>query len=442
MASSNIAPSTLQKPVLTGQAPASNRFPGGIAPARIPQQQQQHYGQPGQQGQRPGPGMGSMRQEEGREMKQQQNGSSAPMLGNSKSAGGAAPKRQIQVSEKDLYLPSGGLRQFMPNIIRNYPSAIVALVGKRNSGKSIGTRHILYEWQHAFGALQIHSGSEGSNDFYKKFAPDLFIFDGMDFEGLLAFYRKQQELKNNAPIVQGKSTYRPGLVVLDDVFATSADDIKKNETMSEIIFNGRHCECGLLICLQEIKQLPPKFRSQIDLLVMFADETQRGRKDLYGTVGGTKTQRGFDALMDKYTDGFSTLVCNKLVRSNNLEDRFFFWTATKDLGDWKFGGEDHDLWKCHRKYYKQKQKQTVEWKALKTGAEMVAAFHSQREEFKMAEGGAHKKDSDDDDHGDGAVVSGGKGRGGKGRARAAAKPAGVYTLLNLDSTGQPLPDDQ
>jgi hypothetical protein len=39
-------------------------------------------------------------------------------------------------------------------------------------------------------------------------------------------------------------------------------------------------------------------------------------------------------------------------------------------------------------------------------------------------------------------VSGGKGRGGKGRARAAAKPAVVYTLLNLDSTGQPLPDDQ
>ena len=78
--------------------------------------------------------------------------------------------------------------------IGGFKLACLASPGK---GKSTLVKALMYAKQDFIHTAKIMSGSEGYNDFYKKFCPRSFIHEDYDEEALEAYVNRQKIAKQN-----------------------------------------------------------------------------------------------------------------------------------------------------------------------------------------------------------------------------------------------------
>jgi hypothetical protein len=222
----------------------------------------------------------------------------------------------------------------------------------------------------------IFSGTEQANPFFGDFIPDSFIHSEYDPSLIESVLSKQgtkvRETRSLArKTLDGnktKLTYLPkdslvriskdGLtssnrffIVLDDMLA-DASSWKKEKTIQEIFFNGRHFNLFFILTMQYPLGIPPALRSNIDYVFIFNEPSIKNRKNIYeGYAGMIPTFDYFCNILDSCTQNHECLVIKTSGNSTDLKDQVF-WYKASEHEEFRVGHEK--LWKYHNLNYNSK----------------------------------------------------------------------------------------
>ena len=124
---------------------------------------------------------------------------------------------------------SFNIREFDVSTIS--PGAIVGVVGRRGSGKSIIIKDLLYSKRDVLPFGMVMSGTEAGNGYFGKFIPEVFVYDDFDGASLEKLLERQKKASK-------KGNMQRVFVVLDDLAYDNS--IMKKPVLRYIFMNGRH----------------------------------------------------------------------------------------------------------------------------------------------------------------------------------------------------------
>jgi hypothetical protein len=273
------------------------------------------------------------------------------------------PKEQIE----NLKLKKFKIKDIVPN-------ATILLLGRRRSGKSWLVKDIF--WYHrSIPSGLIFSGTENANPFFGDFIPDCFIHSSYNsdlIEGVLT--RQGKKVRENRKLavdtINGIQTSnkltrlsrdalvrisKDGLtdsnrffIVLDDMLA-DASAWKKEKTVQEIFFNGRHFNLFFILTMQYPLGIPPALRSNIDYVFIFNEPSIKNRKKIYEDYAGMISS--FDVfcnILDACTADHQCLVIKTSGNSTNMIDQVF-WYKASEHDNFQVGHPK--IWEYHNKNY-------------------------------------------------------------------------------------------
>jgi len=246
-------------------------------------------------------------------------------------------------------MTSLNLKKFDISSIRK--DATIVVIGKRASGKSFFVRDLLYH-KRDMPLGTVISASESSNRFYGDMMPSLFIHDEYSSE-VLANLLKRQKLVTKKMKQQiamyGKSNIDPyAFLILDDLMYDSQRWIK-DISIRDIFMNGRHFNLMFLITMQFALGIPPAFRTNVDIIVIFREPIMSNRRRLYDHYAGMfPTFEIFCQVMNQCTENYECLVINNRVASNNISDQVF-WYRSDSHPPFKIGAPE--FWQYHSNNY-------------------------------------------------------------------------------------------
>jgi hypothetical protein len=235
------------------------------------------------------------------------------------------------------------------------PNATILLLGRRRSGKSFLARDIFYYHRDIPRGI-VFSGTENANPFFGDFIPDTFIHSEYSPD-LIDTVLANQGLKIRKAREQG---VKDGLlesnrffIVLDDMLA-DASSWKKEKTIQEIFFNGRHFNIFFILTMQYPLGIPPALRSNIDYVFIFNEPSIKNRKKIYEDyVSVIPSFDVFNNILDFCTQNHECLVVKTTGTSTDMKDQVFWYKATEHE-DFKVGHPK--LWEYHNSRYNSKHK--------------------------------------------------------------------------------------
>ena len=208
--------------------------------------------------------------------------------------------------------------------------SVVVFIGKRQTGKSILVKDVLFH-KRDIPVGTVISGTESANRFYSKLLPKQFIHE--EYEDLIT----DRVLKRQKKIVQqieveeenfGRSTIDPRtLYLLDDCLYDNK--WVRSKGIRSMFMNGRHYKILFMITMQYALGIPPSLRTNIDYVFLLRENIVANRRRLYEQYAGMFPDfKTFCAVMDQVTNDYHCLVINCNARSNKLEDQVFWYKAS------------------------------------------------------------------------------------------------------------------
>jgi len=187
----------------------------------------------------------------------------------------------------------------------------VALLGKRNSGKSQLLRYLVKSHQQDFVKIFVISPTEQINKFYEEFVPNNCVFDGWKEEWVETLIDKMTQISI-------KEKNKNVLLILDD--CGSDTNFNTSNTFKKLFTRGRHIFVSIIITCQYIYQLPRITRSNLDFILcgqmnkmgseILADEF------LYGSIDKKEFLKMYHNASADY--GFLLINCNSVKHSDDL----------------------------------------------------------------------------------------------------------------------------
>lgn len=296
-------------------------------------------------------------------------------------------------------MSDGKLRLKPFNLDKIEPGALVAVIGRRFSGKSWAIRSIL----HIFGDRgvpygAIFSGTEHCSPFFQDYFPDSFIYTEEDFsdERIKEILDQQAALcqtykekikdcicyhckKNpyNYDFRKGHCIHSNLLLITDDMMSQERL-LKKSSNYRKLFTEGRHYNINYFLCLQYALGLPPTLRTNMDYIFLYGEDEVANLKKLYENYAGVIPDFNmFRNILDQCTEDFGCLVIDKRSKSKKLEDRIFFFKAS-DPGDFKFGSRK--MWKAHEENIRS-QHSTKESKARRESQQFKMTMQNRFEKY-------------------------------------------------------------
>jgi hypothetical protein len=222
--------------------------------------------------------------------------------------------------------------------------AVCVFIGRRRTGKSTLVRDLLFHHQQMPLGTVI-SGTEESNQFYKKLIPPLFIHGDYN-PVIIANFCKRQKLimaKVQKEIeTMGTSRTDPrSFLIMDDCLYD--DSWLHDRNIRYLFLNGRWLKVFFLITMQYPLGIPPMLRTNVDYCFILREPYVTNRKRIFENFGSAfPSLEFFCQVMDQCTQNFECLVVNNNTQSNKLEDTIFWYKA--DIhGDFKLGAPE--LWR-------------------------------------------------------------------------------------------------
>ena len=214
------------------------------------------------------------------------------------------------------------LRKFDMNEIKD--NNVVALIGKRDTGKTILCKDILYHHRN-IPVGQVISGTEGANQFYSKLVPKLFIHNEFNTQIVQNMIKRQKMLLEK--INEGNNNIDPrSFLILDDCLYDNT--WAKDKFMRSIFMNGRHFKLLFILTMQFALGIPPNLRTNIDYVFILRENYVSNRKRLYEHYAGMfPSFEMFCQIMDQCTENYECLVINNNAKSNILTDQVFWYKA-------------------------------------------------------------------------------------------------------------------
>jgi hypothetical protein len=229
-----------------------------------------------------------------------------------------------------------------------------------NSGKSFLVRDMFYHHRHIPSGI-VFSGTEEASPFFSDFVPDCFIHSEYDPELIQDLLNRQKrkirEAKLTGKSESGKMLSNNVFVVLDDMLH-DAQSWKKDKTIKNIFFNGRHFNLLFILTMQYAQAIPPELRSNIDYVFIFNESSVANRKKIYEAYAGMiPSFEHFCNILDACTQNHECLVIKTSGNSADLRDQVF-WYKAKAHSNFKAG--HRAFWNYHQSHYNEQYEDEAE----------------------------------------------------------------------------------
>lgn len=269
------------------------------------------------------------------------------------------------------------LRKFDMNRINH--TNVVVLVGRRASGKSVCIRDLLYHNQ-TLPCGTVISGTEGSNQFFTKIVPKMFIHDEYTPMILANLVKRQKNLglRITKEITEtGRTNIDPRtFLIMDDCMFDSSWTRDKN--IRYLFMNGRHIQTMVVISMQDPMGIPPALRNNTDFIFIFRNNFLNQREKLYHQWAGMFPDFDtFCQVMNQCTENYECLVIDNNAKSNKIEDQVFWYKANNDLPEFKL---------CSPVFWHQQAQQQAHG-----GGGGGDGYHGDSMEFDPTMGGARRR---------------------------------------------------
>lgn len=218
-------------------------------------------------------------------------------------------------------------------------------------------RDIFYNHQKIPKGL-VFSGTESANPFFGDFFPDTFIHSeykpSLVETAMASNGKKIRAARQIYPELNGLLPSNRFCIVLDDMLA-DASTWKREKTIQEIFFNGRHFNFFFILTMQYALGIPPALRSNIDYVFIFNEPSINNRKKIYiDYCSCIPTFQMFENILDSCTQNYECLVVKLSGNSSDLRDQVF-WYKAKPHSNFKVGHPK--LWQYHYQQYNNKYTQ-------------------------------------------------------------------------------------
>lgn len=218
-----------------------------------------------------------------------------------------------------------------------------------NSGKSWLVRDILYNFKHIPAGI-VFSGTEHASPFFSDFVPDSFIHTKYNPELIDQIMIKQRQkirkAKEQNKGNNGKTSENNFFIILDDMLH-EAQTWKRDETIKNIFFNGRHYNFMFFLTMQYPLGITPDLRSNIDYVFIFNEPSLKNRKKIYDDYASMIPDfTYFCNILDECTKNHQCLVIK--TSGNGLQEQVF-WYKAEFREDFRVG--HHKIWEYHDKHY-------------------------------------------------------------------------------------------
>jgi len=227
------------------------------------------------------------------------------------------------------------LIEFDLSDIPDNPSIVLA--GKRRSGKNVLCKDLCYNFFRGKvkNVFVFSPTSEIAINGY-DYVPFEFRYTEVDIDVIERIMKRQEYLIRNDP----KGDHRT-LIIIDDIIASN--DAKQQKILDKLFICARHYQISLIVSYQYIKKdFSPVQRDNVDVIFCFQQSNFDNKQALnlqYLSVNDNKKD-GLE-LLNKYADGYQTLVILNTISSANYEDFCFYYTA--DMIERKFKlGKDYE----------------------------------------------------------------------------------------------------
>jgi hypothetical protein len=240
------------------------------------------------------------------------------------------------------------IRRFDPSTIA--PDAIICMVGRRRSGKSVAVKAIMNEFKDIPRGI-VMSGTEHVNKFFGEFIPETYIYPEYDSALLEKVFKMQaRRIRKDG----GKKGLHNSFFLIMDDLLSDAKSWKSDRWVRELLMNGRHMGLFTCITLQYCMGIPPDLRTNIDFSFLFHETIRANRKRLWENFAGVIPDfAAFETLLNATTEDHNCLVINNCTTSNKLEDILFYWKAPNDLPKFRVGSPSY--WKFHDERFNSKE---------------------------------------------------------------------------------------
>lgn len=216
---------------------------------------------------------------------------------------------------------------------------VVMVIGKRNTGKSVLMKDILYHKRHIPVGM-VMSGTEEGNGWYSSWVPDCFIYNDFDKAAVEKFINRQRRLcKAGKP--------QPAFLCLDDCMFDKR--VMREKCIRQIFMNSRHW--GVFFCTssQYVADAGPEIRTNCDYVFVLRENIHQNRERLWKMFFGVfPTFQSFCDAMDACTENYGCLVLDNTSRSNKIDD-CVFWYKAKVREGFRMGSPL--FWHYHSKHY-------------------------------------------------------------------------------------------
>jgi len=224
---------------------------------------------------------------------------------------------------------------------REAKGPVIVLLGKRDTGKSVLVKDILF-YKQDIPVFSCISGSEEGNGFYGAILPKLFIhheYSSAIIERILVRQKQMMRQIQQEEARYGTSHIDPrAAIIMDDCLFDNS--WARDKLMRLLFMNGRHWKLMLMITMQYPLGIPPILRTNIDYVFILRDQNFTNRKRIYENYASMfPTLEAFCQVMNQCTENYECLVIDNNVKSNRLQDQVFWYKA--DLhADFKLGSKE------------------------------------------------------------------------------------------------------
>ena len=189
------------------------------------------------------------------------------------------------------------------------PNSSVIIYGRRRSGKTTWVKWFMYWNRYKYDDVYVFSTTSFTGH-YQTFVPDHHVFPVFreDIVQMIIDYQKED-------------SSRTFMVILDDVLDHMAD-IRKSTALTALFASGRHLNIAVIVCTQYPKALPPVFRQNVDVAVIFGSGSEDLHDMFHKSYGHALTKRMFAYMMEYHTADHGALIALPCTPSKNPLDVF------------------------------------------------------------------------------------------------------------------------